>query len=125
MKKEDSFKKTSADNIHPGTLLVIKPGAIGDVLQMTPVVRSIKRHFQRSRIIFLVGNQAAFDLLENNPNVDEIVLFPKGTGLREWGRVLGLADFLKKKEMELILNYQPSNWRWRILTLLLKPRWVL
>jgi len=125
MKKDDLFKRTSSDNVNQGAFLVIKPGAIGDVLQMTPVVRSIKKRFQRSRILFLVGNQATFDLLENNPNIDEIVLFEKGRGLREWGRVLALAGFLKKKEIDRILNYQPSNWRWRILTLLLRPEKVL
>ena len=103
---------------------MIKPGAIGDVLQMTPVVRSIKKHFQRSSILFLVGNQATFDLLENNPHIDEIVLFPKGSGLKELSRVLGLAGFLKKKGIDRVLNYQPSNWRWRILTFFLKPERV-
>jgi heptosyltransferase-2 len=125
MKKQYQVDKKTLPNGDQGSFLVIKPGAIGDVLQMTPVVRAIKRHFHGSRLLFLMGNQATFDLLENNPHVDEIVLFPKGRGLKELCRVLGLAGFLKKKGIYCVINYQPSNWRWRILTFFLRPGRVL
>lgn len=106
----------------PGTFLVIKPGAIGDVLHMTPVVKAIKRRLPEARIIFLVGGRPARDLLAHNPHLYSVVVFQKGRGFSEVGRIIRFAGSLKGEHIDWVLNYQPSNWRWRLLTLLVKPK---
>ncbi|MGA1794358.1 MAG: glycosyltransferase family 9 protein [bacterium] len=118
--RERFLERMRADSA--GAILVIKPGAIGDVLHMTPVVKAIKRHLPDARAIFLVGGEPAMDLLAHNPNVYSVVVFKKGRGLPETGRIIRLARSLQRENIDWILNYQPSNWRWRLLTLLLRPK---
>ena len=104
------------------TFLIIKPGAIGDVLHMTPVVRAVKRHLPASKILFLVGSKATSDLLSHNPHINEVILFQKGKGIKEFFRILSFGSMLKTRGIQILLNYQPSNWRWRLLTLILNPQ---
>ncbi len=108
------------------TLLIIKPGAIGDVLHMTPVIRAVKKNRPNSKLLFLAGSKVTSEILLYNPYLDEVIIFKKGRGVREFARIYDLSRSLKKKgQFDWILNYQPSNWRWRLLTLLLKPKGVL
>ncbi|MBN2374305.1 glycosyltransferase family 9 protein [bacterium] len=107
------------------TFFIIKPGAIGDVLHMTPVASAIKKKRPRSKCLFLVGDSGISELLFNNPSVDEIIVFKKGRGIGEAGRVFKLAKALRLKGIDWVINYQPSNWRWRLLCLLLKPKGII
>jgi ADP-heptose:LPS heptosyltransferase len=55
---------------------VIMFGLMGDVLIRTPVVRVLKRHYPNAKIVALVDpiGQA---VLQNNPDVDEIIVFDR------------------------------------------------
>lgn len=116
------FKKELIKNDSKESILIIKPGAIGDVLQMTPVVRAVKKNFPNFNILFLVGSQVALELLYHNSYINEVLMFKKGGGVKEIVRVIRLSRFLKSKQIHLILNYQPSNWRWRLVTFILRPQ---
>src|SRR6266487_300646 len=50
-------------------ILVIKPGAMGDLLQMTPVFRALMKKLPEARISVLVGNVASADMFRYNPHV--------------------------------------------------------
>ncbi|MGA1842134.1 MAG: glycosyltransferase family 9 protein [bacterium] len=112
------------DKQSKGHILIIKPGAIGDVLQMTPVLRAVRNSFPSSVVLFLAGSVVTLELLYKNININEVLLFKKGRGVKEVSRVIKLAKSLKPKQIYMILNFQPSNWRWRLLTLILKPQYV-
>lgn len=116
------FKKKFVEKDSEESILIIKPGAIGDVLQMTPVVRTVKKNFPNSNILFLVGSQVTSELLYNNSYINEVLMFKKGRGVKEVGRILRLSKAFKSKQIYLILNYQPSNWRWRLITFILRPQ---
>jgi ADP-heptose:LPS heptosyltransferase len=122
MHKRIRFKKNLLEKDSKKSVLIIKPGAIGDVLQMTPVVRAVKRNFPNSNVLFLVGSQATLELLYHNSYINKVLMFEKGRGVKELGRVLRLTKSLKSKQIEVILNYQPSNWRWKLLTFILRPK---
>lgn len=107
------------------TFLIIKPGAIGDVLHMTPVIRALKKSSPDSGIIFLTGSRATSMLLYNNPYLDETIFFEKGRGMGEIQRVCRLGTSLRKRGIDRVLNYQPSGWRWRLLTYILRPKGVI
>lgn len=107
------------------TILIIKPGALGDVLHMTPVVKAIREKRSDARICFLVGSEMTSEILEHNHFVDEIILFKKGRGVGEIKRIVGLANSLREKKPDLVLNYQPSNWRWSMLTFVLRTKRVI
>lgn len=118
LKERFMYKKSK------GPILIIKPGAIGDVLQMTPVLRAVKKSFPDSEVLFLAGSQVSSELLYNNIYINETLIYKKGRGAREVIRVIKFAKSLKPKQIFLILNFQPSNWRWRFVTFILKPKYV-
>jgi lipopolysaccharide heptosyltransferase II len=124
MRERTGLKEKSIDKQLKGHILIIKPGAIGDVLQMTPVLRSVKKSFPNSEVFFLVGSQVTLELLYHNKNIDKVLMFKKGRGVKEVFRVIKLANSLKLKQICLLLNFQPSNWRWRLVTFILKPQYV-
>ena len=91
-------------------ILVIRLDHLGDVLLATAAPKIIKENFQKSRVIFLTSSWSA-PLLENNPFVDEVVLYdapwfykkrykknPSSPGF------FGLASILRKKKIDLAIG---------------------
>ena len=64
----------------PRAILVIYLKRIGDILLTTPVIAQLRALFPQAQIDFLVYPEYA-DVLEGNPHLDGIVLFP---GRRPW-----------------------------------------
>jgi heptosyltransferase-1 len=67
-------------------ILVVRLGAMGDIIHTLPAVASLKHSYPGSRLTWVVEPQWA-PLLEDNPFVDRLVLFERGTpgGLfRSW-----------------------------------------
>lgn len=65
-------------------ILVIRPGAMGDVLVSTPMLPNLRRAFPDSHIAFLVGTKFA-DALKANPYLDEVIEFNREAMGRYWG----------------------------------------
>ena len=57
-------------------VLIIKLSAIGDVIHALPVSYAIKETYPDAHITWVV-EPPAYDLLTNNPYIDEIILFRK------------------------------------------------
>lgn len=57
-------------------ILIVKLSAIGDVIHALPVAHALKQQYPQARITWVV-EKPAYDLLTNNPNIDEIILFDK------------------------------------------------
>jgi len=55
-------------------VLFIRFSSLGDVLLTTPIIRTFRIHFSNAEIHFLTKSQFS-QLLENNPNVDNILRF--------------------------------------------------
>jgi len=75
-------------------ILVVRLGAMGDVIHTLPAVASLKHSFPSSRLTWLIEPQWA-PLLEGNPYVDCVVLFERGNPgawMRTW-RKLRAARF--------------------------------
>jgi len=94
---------TSMDNI-----LIIKPGAIGDLLQLTPVLRALKTRHPRSRISLLVGSSATAALFQYNPHVSETLVFDKQRR-RSFTTLLKLWRHVHRAKYDLVINFQRSN----------------
>jgi len=71
----------------PARVLVACPQRIGDVLLITPLVRSVKQAWPATRIDVLVfaGTEG---VLEGNPDISEIIAVPRKAGLMENLRLL-------------------------------------
>ena len=70
-------------------ILVVRLGAMGDIIHALPAVASLKHSFPGSRLTWVVEPKWA-PLLEDNPFIDRIVLLHRGTlaGLLESWRSL-------------------------------------
>ena len=93
----------------PKNILIIKPGAIGDLLQLSPVVRALKKLLPQTRITIMVANTASIDLFRHNTQVDEVLVFEKRGEHRSWRAFAVLWAKLRQRNFDLVINYQRSN----------------
>jgi lipopolysaccharide heptosyltransferase II len=90
-------------------ILIIKPGAIGDLLQLTPVIRALKEKFPAARISLVVGNLPSMGLFRHNPLVSEVIVFDRKGEHRSWSAFAALWRRLHAAHYDLVLNFQRSN----------------
>lgn len=96
-------------------VLLFKPGAIGDLLQLSPVVRALKKRFPEARIAVMVGDEASRELFARNPLVDEILVFDKRGSHAAWRAFAGLWGEVRRRRFDLVVNFQRSNVKGRLL----------
>lgn len=89
-------------------VLIIKLSAIGDVIHALPVSHAIKETYPDAHITWVV-EPPAYDLLTNNPYIDEIILFRKKE-FKSWkGFCKNFPDFsakLREKKYDVVLDLQ-------------------
>jgi len=84
-----------------GHILVVRLGAMGDIVHALPAVASLKRAFPARTVTWVVEARWA-PLLEENPSVDRIVRFERGTAA-------GLARFwreLRSQKFDFAVDFQ-------------------
>jgi lipopolysaccharide heptosyltransferase I len=99
----------------PRSLLVVRLGAIGDIVRTLPAVRLLRRTWPGTRIVWAV-EEGGRPLLEPHPDVDRVVVFPRRSiarGLRPpaaAGLALAwrFAAALRAERPELGLDFQGS-----------------
>ncbi len=92
----------------PGSILVLKPSSLGDVVHTLPAVSALKRRWPSTSIRWLVNPEWA-PLLRGNPAVEETLLFPRQSfrgpagpwRLLQWARAFGPAA-----AADLVLDFQ-------------------
>jgi ADP-heptose:LPS heptosyltransferase len=92
---------------------VIRLGAVGDVVRTLPAVSSLRARFPNSQIAWLVEPTSA-SIIEGQPWVDEVILFPRGLlreSLRRW-RPLSTLQIarrflveLRSRRFDLVLDF--------------------
>ncbi len=90
-------------------ILLIKPGAIGDLLQLTPVIRALNGKLPHARIYIVVSSPATASLFEHNPHVYETIVFDKKGEHRSFGSLMKLRRKLSCKHYDMVINFQRSN----------------
>ena len=107
------------------SILVIKPGAIGDLLQITPTVRALKERFPAAKITVLVGLEGTMPLFEHNPHVAQVLVCNRKGGQRGvWG-MLRLLCTIHRNRYDLVVNFQRARVVTWLITLAAWPRRVL
>ena len=92
-------------------MLIIRSGAIGDVIMATPLVKNIRENFPDSQITFLVGNWSK-NVLLNNPNVNKILPFDDKIIIKKnIVEVVGLLRKIRKMKFDLCFILDKS-WMW-------------
>jgi len=94
-------------------LLIIRLGAIGDVVRTLPALRAIRHRLPRAEISWLV-EEGSRDLLEGHPDLDRVILLPRRQFSRElkrpWqlhrglGRLGGLLRRLRDEKFDAVFD---------------------
>ena len=83
------------------SILLIQLRRIGDVLMTTSATRELRKTFPQARITYLT--EAPSDqVLYGNPNIDEVMLWPRRKGLR---RALATVREIRRKNFDLVVDF--------------------
>jgi heptosyltransferase-1 len=95
-------------------ILILRLSAVGDVIRTLPAVKALKEYYPSSSITWIV-EEPSRALLESQPEIDEIILFPRkrwADGIksprRMWrtiAEVWGFVSDLKRKEFDVVLDF--------------------
>lgn len=97
-------------------ILLVKSGALGDVLMTTSIIESIKNEYPNSQLYYLVGEEASKALF-NNPRLTDIIVFDDNILLkRKIFKFLKIAMVLRKHSFDIAFVYHSNP----IMHLLLK-----
>ncbi|MCL1925866.1 MAG: glycosyltransferase family 9 protein [Syntrophorhabdaceae bacterium] len=98
-------------------ILLFKPGAIGDLLQLSPVIRAIRAYVPGAKVSLMVGNAATAELFARDPLVEEVLVFDRKGEHCSWRAFRELRKRLRNRKFDLVVNYQRSNLKgWLLLS---------
>jgi len=98
-------------------ILLIRPDHLGDVLFTTPALRPLRSAFPQAKIAYMVGEWSK-EVVENNPNLDEILTCPfpgftrqpKRSLLAPYFLLLNEARRLRTHDFDLAINLRFDFW---------------
>jgi lipopolysaccharide heptosyltransferase I len=95
-------------------ILILRLSAVGDVIRTLPAIKSLKENYPSSFISWIV-EEPSQALLESQPEVDEVILFPRKRWTRGmkslrglWrtvGEVRGFVKSLRRQRFEVVLDF--------------------
>jgi len=94
-------------------ILVIKIGAVGDVVLVVPSLRAIRQKFPKAHIAVLVGLESR-QILQGCPYVDELIIYNRAFIKKSFFNFKKLADELKRHNFDIVIDFQ-NNTRSHIL----------
>lgn len=97
-------------------ILIIKPGAMGDLLQLTPTIRALHTRFPSARIDILVGNAASVDLFRHHPDIANVLVYDQRGEHRSLSSLFSLWWQIRNRSYDLVINFQRSNMKTWFLT---------
>ena len=91
---------TNMSEPHP-RILVVRLGAMGDILHALPAVASLRASFPESEIVWVMDPKWQV-LVEGNPHVTRVVPFNR----HEWSSVLNAARELRRVKIDFAVDFQ-------------------
>jgi heptosyltransferase-1 len=87
--------------MEPSSILIVRLGAMGDVLHALPAAATLKRTFPRARITWAIDPKWAV-LLQGNPDVDQTLLFDR----RRFASVRSAWTALRRTRFDVAIDFQ-------------------
>ena len=84
-------------------ILIVQTAFLGDVILTLPLVQSIKKYSPDSFVSFLCI-PSTFGLLENNPNIDEVIIYDKRNEDKGIKKYYELLKKIKEKKFDVIFS---------------------
>jgi ADP-heptose:LPS heptosyltransferase len=95
----------------PARILILRPGAMGDILRTLPAVSALRRRFPAARLEWLVFDTFK-EILENVPGVDGLLLLhrsghrPANPSIDPVFRLFDLVGEMRRRRYDLTLDFQ-------------------
>ena len=89
-------------------ILLIQTAFLGDVVLTTPMIRELRRRCPQAHLAVVV-NPGASDILEPNPDVDEVLVIDKKGVHRGPRGMLRFARSVRNREFDLLLSPHQSH----------------
>ena len=97
---DEAYKKKS--------ILVIKLGAIGDVILIVPSLRLLRNNFPDAHISVLIGPES-MHVLKNCPYIDELILYDRKGRDRGLKGLFKTAGILRRKNFDMSIDFQNNR----------------
>ncbi len=91
------------EELRPQRVLVIKPSALGDVVQALPVLGMLRRRFADAHLAWVVKSHLA-QLLLGHPQLDQVILWQRRPG--PWRGFRRLMGQVRQGEFDLVIDLQ-------------------
>ncbi len=94
-------------------ILVIRLGALGDVVRTLPALHSLRLHYGDAHITWLVEPKAA-EILRGQPDLNEVLLFPREDLVQAWrdhrvpgflGKLSSFVSDLRRRRFDLVVDF--------------------
>jgi len=98
-------------------ILVFSLPGIGDTLNTIPVLGVLRKTYAKAKITTVVMFKSSYDILENNPDVDELIYWPfvkKGA----WESLKFMMALRKRRFDIAIMSYPANRLEYNLLSLL-------
>ncbi|MGA7827190.1 MAG: glycosyltransferase family 9 protein [Geobacteraceae bacterium] len=106
-------------------ILLIKPGAVGDLLQLTPVIRALALKYPEARITLMLGSAASATMFQHNPYIYETIVFDRKGAQRSFAGFFRLWNRIRAARYDLVVNFQRSNLKAWLLAFAALPSRIL
>jgi lipopolysaccharide heptosyltransferase II len=83
-------------------ICLIKPSALGDVVQTLPLLGMLRQRFPAATISWVIRRDLA-DLLTGHPDLTEVIPYHRDGGWREWRHLLAV---LRQRRFDLVFDLQ-------------------
>ncbi len=82
------MKQSSLSSLRPARLAILKPSALGDVVQSLPLLPALRRKFSDAKITWVIqGGLEA--LVSGHPDLEDYLVYHRTGGWRAWRQLCG------------------------------------
>ncbi|MFC1808654.1 glycosyltransferase family 9 protein [Candidatus Omnitrophota bacterium] len=89
-------------------ILITRTDRIGDLVLSTPVLSEIKKKYPQCFLAVMTLPSTA-QLLENNPAIDEIIIYDKRGTHKQWWRHVSFVSMIRSKKFDCAIHLHPTN----------------
>lgn len=97
---------TPLHDLRPARVCLVKPSALGDVVQALPVLAGLRRRWPETHFAWVV-NRSLAGLLAGHPQLDEVIEFDRGgRGRSRAGALVAMVARLRREPFDLTIDLQ-------------------
>lgn len=101
-----SARTTPLAEIEPQRVCIIKPSALGDIVQTLPVLSMLRRRWPQAHLAW-IANRSLAGLLHGHPDLDDVIEFDRAArGRRRLAGYWRLFRRLRREQFDLAIDFQ-------------------